>query len=251
MPTKYKIVIAYDGTDYSGWQKQKEKLTVAKVLEDTFATVFNRNIRLYGVSRTDAGVHALGQVATFQADIQIEPQKMMYGWNNMLPESIVIQSLEIASADFHLHGSVIEKIYWYHFFLKRPLPFTSRYGWHYRSSIDVQKLQECLNACIGTHDFVAFSTGDERGEDTIRTINSAIVQYIEQYNAYRIEISGPKFLHHMVRRIVGACLTVASDDTLTVDTISQVLQAKKRNHELMNAPAKGLLLYKVRYKDES
>ncbi len=248
---KYKIIIAYDGTDYSGWQKQKEKLTVAQVLEDTFATVFHRNIKLFGVSRTDAGVHALGQVATFQTDLHIEPKRMMYGWNNMLPESVVIQSIEFASEHFHLHGSVIEKTYWYHFFLNRPLPFASRYGWLYRSSVDLKKLQQCLDVCIGTHDFVAFSTGDDRGDDTIRTINSAKVEYIKMYDVYRIEIVGPKFLHHMIRRMAGACLTVASDDALTVDTIAQVLQAKNRNHALINAPAKGLMLYKVRYKDET
>jgi len=242
------MIIAYDGTDYFGWQRQKEKLAVAQVLEDTFATVFNRNITLFAASRTDAGVHAVGQVVTFKTDLVVQTQKMMRAWNNLLPSNIAIRSIEKAEADFHLHANVVNKTYWYHFFSKPPLPFVSRYGWYYRYPVDINKLQQSLNIFIGTHDFRSFSTGDERGEDTIRTINSATVEYLSRYNAYRIEIVGPKFLHYMVRRMAGACIEVASRDDLKVDEIKRVLEAKNPEHLLPNAPAKGLMLYKIRYK---
>jgi tRNA pseudouridine38-40 synthase len=249
MLIKYKIIIAYDGTDYFGWQRQKEKLAVAQVLQDTFATVFSRKIILYGVSRTDAGVHAVGQVAIFATDLVVDTQKMMRAWNNLLPSAISIRSVEIAPEHFHLHANVVSKTYWYHFFSKPPLPFFARYGWYYRYPVDIKKLQECLNVFIGTHDFRSFSTGDERGDDTIRTIHSASIEYIARYNAYRIEIVGPKFLHHMVRRMAGACIEVASREDLKVEKIKQVLEAKNPDHILPNAPAKGLMLYKIKYKD--
>lgn len=247
MNIKYKIIVAYDGTDYFGWQKQKEKLTVAQVLQDTFATVFNRSIHLSAASRTDAGVHALGQVATFQTDLVIKEAKMMRAWNNLLPNNIRIRALEKTTENFHLHANVLHKTYWYHFFSKSPLPFIARYGWHYRYPINIKKLQECLNVFVGTHDFRSFSTGDERGEDTIRTIHSASIEYISRYSAYRIEIVGPKFLHYMVRRMAGACIEVASCNDLKVDEIKRVLEAKNPEHLLPNAPAKGLLLYKIKY----
>lgn len=246
---KYKMIVAYDGTEYAGWQQQKEKLAVANVLQNTFATVFNREITIFGASRTDAGVHALGQVATFQTDLSIDTNKMLQAWNNLLPQSIMIRSLEVASDTFHLHAHVIYKTYWYHFFLERPLPFVSRYGWHFRYEVDIQKLQKCLNLILGTHDFRSFSTGDDRGTDTIRTIESATVEYLHRFKAYRIEIVGPKFLKYMIRRISGACIEVASRPDLSVDEIKRVLEAKNPEHLLPNAPAKGLMLYKIKYKE--
>jgi tRNA pseudouridine38-40 synthase len=247
---RYKIVVAYDGTDYFGWQVQKEVPSVAQTLQDTFFTVFNRSISILGASRTDAGVHAMGQIATFTTDLLISPSKMLQAWTNILSPDITIRSLQEVPLEFNLHASVVCKTYYYHFFLERPLPFIQRYGWFYRYPVDIAKLRRCLTLFVGTHDFRSFCTGTDMGEDTVRQIDAATVEWSPEYNAYRIAIIGPKFMRYMIRRIVGACLEVASRDTLTEDDIIRLLHAKNPEHTMPNAPAKGLMLHTILLKDD-
>jgi tRNA pseudouridine38-40 synthase len=255
---KYKIIVAYDGTDYCGWQKQNTDHylpTVCQALEDSFYAVFGKRIALFGASRTDAGVHALGQVAQFCTDLQITPEKMFHAWTNKLPSDISIVSLVPVDKNFNLHLNIVHKIYQYHFFVVRPLPSVQRYGWYYRYPVSIEKLQEALNVFIGTHDFRSFCTGDER-EDTVRTIFSTSVELVDQGDPlapkkYRITVCGPKFLRYMVRRIVGACLHVASRADVPVSYLRTVLDEKDPEQTLPNAPAKGLLLHSILYKEES
>ena len=247
MEKKYKIIVAYDGTGYHGWQAQPGKATIAGTLQDSFAKVFDKKITIRGVSRTDTGVHALGQVATFITDLAIDAHALIYAWNNLLPEQIVIQSIVGVPLDYNFHADVAYKTYHYTFFTERPLPIASRFGWYYRKQVDMQKLNQCLQLFIGTYDFKPFSTGDERGSDTLRTITGVGLATGAHQNSYIITISGPKFLHHMVRRIVGACLHVASHPELNIGILKQVLTEKNYVYALPNAPAKGLLLYNVQY----
>jgi len=246
---RYKIIVAYDGTDYCGWQRQKCVPSVAQRLEDTFKIVFDKKISIAGVSRTDAGVHALGQVASFQTDIAIDPNKLFFAWNNMLPSDIVIRKLEPVGVDFSVHKNVVQKTYHYHFFTQRPLPFVQRYGWFYRYPVDMQKLEKVLRVFVGTHDFRSFCTGDER-EDTVRIIETIYLEHYKRYNAYRVVVKGPKFLRYMVRRIVGAAIEVASREHLSISGLQAVLDKKDPEHTLPNAPAKGLMLYKVAYENK-
>jgi len=247
---KYKIVVAYDGTDYCGWQKQKCVPSITQRLEDTFSVVFEKSISLVGVSRTDAGVHALGQVASFRTDFDVEQEKLFQAWNNMLPPDIVIRKLEAISQDWNIHQNVKQKIYFYHFFTKRPLPFVQRYGWYYRYPINIEKLKKALNVFVGTHDFRSFCSSDDERENTVRTVDSISLQYFTRFNAYRIAVKGPRFLRHMIRRIVGAAIEVASREQLTVNYLKEVLKEKDPEQTLPNAPAKGLLLYKVIYEGD-
>jgi len=247
---KYKIIIAYDGTDYFGWQVQTSVCpSVAQTMQDAFARVFNKKITLYAASRTDAGVHAIGQAAVFATDLDLNMHTLVRAWSNILTPAIVIRSIEPVVLNYNIHQHVITKTYWYHFFTSRPLPFTARYGWNYRHTVDVEKLQKCLEVFLGTHDFRSFSTGDDRGEDTIRRIDKVSVEFVPEYNAYRIAISGPKFLKYMVRRIVGACIEVASRTNLDVSLLKEVLDKKNPEHLLPNAPAHGLVLYQIEYND--
>jgi len=244
---RYKIIVAYDGTDYCGWQKQKCVPSVAQRLEDTFEIVFDKKISITGVSRTDAGVHALGQVASFRTDISIDPHKMFFAWNNMLPPDVMIRKLEIAGDDFNIHKNVAQKTYHYHFFTQRPLPFVQRYGWFYRYPVDIKKLEEVLQIFAGTHDFRSFCTGDER-EDTVRTIETIYLEHYKRYNVHRVVVSGPRFLRYMIRRIVGAAIEVAARGKIKTSYVKDVLDQKDPEQTLPNAPAKGLMLYKVMYK---
>ena len=247
MKRQFKIIVAYDGTDYHGWQVQKGPSSVAKQLQDAFFQVFHQKISFRVASRTDAGVHAMGQVATFSADLDITVDDMQRAWNNILPSSIVVQSIEEVAIGYNPHQGVIGKTYWYHVFTDRPVPFFARYGWYYPYYFDVEKLRRCLQLFVGTHDFRSFSTGDDRGDDTIRTINAVDVIYVPEIKAYRIAITGPKFLHYMVRRMVGAALHVARHKEMHEEMISKVLAAKNPEHILPNAPAHGLTLYTIEY----
>ena len=244
---QYKLSIAYDGTDYSGWLQQKDRPSIVQTLEDTFKKVFGKSITLLGASKTDAGVHALGQVAIFKTDLAIDPQTMCWAWNNILPPDMHIKSLT-HDEQFHPHYNVVNKTYYYHVFIERPLPFVQRYGHYHKPSFDEQKLRNALQVFIGSHDFRAFSTDEPSEKDTVRTIDAITVEFFKRFNAYRIAVTGEKFLRHMVRRIVGAALAVASRDDMSVDLIKQVLASKDPNNVLPTAPAKGLLLYKIVYR---
>lgn len=242
----YKLIIAYDGTDYAGWQIQPNRLSVAEQLQNTFYEVFKKKIILYGVSRTDAGVHALGQVATFKTDLNIDVYAMHKAWNARLPMDISIRSLEHVEKNFNPHAHILYKTYMYHFFLERPLPMGSRYGIHVCQPINLEKLKRCLDVFVGTHDFRSFCTGDEH-EDTVRIINAVSLTFVPEYNVYRIAVSGPKFLRYMIRRIVGAALCVASKSPMPISVLQETLEAKNPEHTLPKAAAKGLMLYEVVY----
>jgi|SRR5579859_6226959 len=245
----YKLIIAYDGTDYHGWQKQfHDHITVTQVLEDTFFKVFGKKISILGSSRTDAGVHAAGQVASFSTDIDIDPQQMRLAWNGRLPVSILIRSITRTEVRFNPMNDVAQKTYYYHVLTQRPLPFFSRYGYYYRWNIDIEKLRTALQVFVGTHDFRSFCTLYDKDKDTVRTIDSIEVVYMPRYKLYRIIVKGYSFLHFMIRRIVGACLEVASRDYLSCADLEHALAQKNPQQSLPKAPAHGLMLYKIRYK---
>ncbi len=243
----YKLIIAYDGTDFSGWAKQPHKNSIADTLHDAFVRSFEGSVHMVGASRTDAGVHALGQVMLLKTELDLKPQDIKAAMSNLLPESILIRSVEVAPATFHPFYNVDYKVYWYHLFQARPLPFFARYGWYYEWPIDIEKLKQCFKVFEGTHDFRSFSSGWQR-ENTVRTIDSINVHYIKRYNVYRIELVGEKFLQHMLRRVVGACVKVAATPRLSCDTLYEALEKEHPRQLLPNAPAQGLLLYKIRYK---
>jgi len=245
----YRLLIAYDGTDYFGWQRQPDQPTIAGVLENRFESVFKKPISITGASRTDAGVHALGQVASFSLDTPIDPKKLMFAWNNALPKDILIRSLSCVPDDFHPQRDVVEKTYYYHFFQERPLPFVARYGF-FCGPIDEQKLHEGLKIFIGTHDFRSFCTGYE-AESTIRTINAIEYMHFKRYGISRIAVKGPGFLRYMIRRIVGACLDVASYKSKSIDVLQYALDEKNPHQHLHVAPSRGLLLHGISYKNHN
>lgn len=245
----YSMIVSYDGTDYCGWQLQPDRPTITGVLQNTFQSVFETPAIIVGASRTDSGVHALGQVCVCRTELDIEPDRIMSALNNRLPADIVIRAMSRVDETYHPQRRVEQKIYWYHFFLERPLPLAQRYGWYYRYPVDLQKLRKCLDLFLGTHNFRSFCTGNERGEDTIRTIDEISLEYLPCFGVYRIEIKGKSFLRYMIRRIVGACLEVASRPELACADIERVLAAKNPAHSLPKAPAKGLVLYNIIYQE--
>lgn len=247
--TYYKIIVSYDGTDYHGWQKQPNNITVIEVLERSFYKVFRHTISIKGASRTDAGVHARWQVASFASPVEIAPFRLKFAWNNALPDDIVLHQVDQVNAPFNPHDGVVQKTYHYHFFTKRPLPFFQRYGWYFKRSIDFDLLKKAFEVFLGTHDFRSFCTGDDM-QSTIRTIDSISLEYDDRMSAHRIVVKGPGFLRYMIRRIVGACLEIASRDELTVADLQKALDKKDPEQTLPNSPAKGLVLYKIDYQSD-
>lgn len=243
------MIVSYDGTDYCGWQLQPDRPTITGVLQDTFLSVFDTSAIIVGASRTDSGVHALGQVCVCRTELDIEPERIMSALNNRLPSDIVIRSVSNADESYHPQRKVVQKVYWYHFFLERPLPLAQRYGWYYRYPVNLEKLQKCLQIFHGTHNFRSFCTGNERGEDTIRAIDAITLEYLPCFGVYRIEVRGKSFLRYMIRRIVGAALEVASRPELECADIERVLAANNPAHALPKAPAKGLVLSEIIYQE--
>lgn len=244
----YKIVVAYDGTAYHGWQEQAGCVTVAGVLQAAFEKVFGHPIKVVGASRTDAGVHALGQVARFYTSRSLRPERLMKSWNNVLPHDIHIRSLEPIIEKFHPQHNVAHKTYYYHFFKRRALPHHTRYGYYFPHGIDEEKLRACLDCFVGTHDFVSFCAFPERQKSTICTLEHVSLEYLKRYNMYRVTIRGNRFLHNMIRRMVGAALKVASSDTLTPADIQKALHVRGAYKYVPTAPAHGLVLRKIEYK---
>ena len=244
----YKCTVAYDGTDYFGWQLQPDRPTVVQALQHTFKKVFKSDVVIVGASRTDAGVHALGQVALCRTELDIDAQQLLWAWNNRLPKDIMTRSCERVDETFHPQRNVLQKTYKYYFCCERSLPMASRYRWYVRKEPDYEKLHACLQVFVGTHDFRSFCTGDDMGDDTVRTIDAISVQYIELENAYCIEVQGPAFLRYMIRRIVGASMTVAARRHLPVDYLHEVLKARDPLQQLPTAPAQGLVLQSIIYR---
>lgn len=242
----YKLIIAYDGTDYLGWQEQAEGATIVGTLNKAFKTVFRHECTISGASRTDAGVHALGQVARLQTMLPLPAERLQEALNNCLPGDIVIRSATLAAADYNPLDNVLEKTYHYHVFTERPLPMAQRYGWYYDYPLDIDKLSDCLQVFVGTHDFRSFCTGYDM-KSTIRTINSISVSWNGSLGAYRITVRGPGFLRYMIRRIVGAGIEVASRKNYSANTLKQALMRKDPHQLLPCAPAKGLTLHEIAY----
>ena len=245
MPS-YILTLSYDGTDYYGWQIQPDRLTVNQVLVTTFARVFGRTIKITGASRTDGGVHALGQIASFETDLEIDPVTLKRAWNSVLPPAILIRSVRVSEKVFNPRFGVRQKTYYYHISQQRLLPFAARYCMYVRIPLDYEKLRACLAIFVGTHDFRSFCTGYEK-ESTKRTIDSILFSYVPQFKCYRITIKGPGFLKYMLRRIIGACLDVAASQDFSPDYLVQILAEKNPLQNFTKAPAHGLMLAAIRY----
>lgn len=244
---QYTLIVSYDGTAYCGWQQQSNETTVAGILCSRFKKVFGRDCSMIAASRTDAGVHALGQVARITTDLVIDPSVLCRVLNGALPTDIHIRSAVVRGDDFHPLYRVDYKMYYYHIFIRRPLPQWARYGYYCSRTLDLEKFKKCLAIFVGTHDFRSFCTG-ELTCSTIKTINSITLTFDRRMQAYRIVFKGKSFLRHMIRRIVGAALHVAYSD-LPIETLQSALEEKNPAQQLPTAPGHGLLLRKVIYKN--
>jgi len=250
LPRQIKLTLSYDGTDFLGWQVQAEGATIQGALATAIGRVTGEKVLPQGSGRTDAGVHALGQVASFATASTIPVSNLRTALNDVLPAAIrVLDSQEVA-ADFHARKSAVGKTYRYRIFRGEVCPpFLARYVWHYPYPLDEAAMAGAAAGAAGEHDFTSFAAVDpERdageGKSNVREIFSS--QWSRQGEEFVYEVRGNGFLHHMVRNLVGT-FTLAGKGSLNDKGIRGILQAKDRSAAGATAPARGLYLVRVDY----
>jgi tRNA pseudouridine38-40 synthase len=241
-----KLTIEYDGTRYHGWQVQPNGGSIQQEIEAALETMTRCRIKLLGSGRTDAGVHALGQVANFTCETGITPEEFLKGLNSLLPDDIVIQRVEEMPPRFHARFDAVSKRYRYRI-LNRPVPSAIKrhHTWWIRSPLDLSAMKQGTVNLIGEHDFKAFEgAGSPRSSTVRRVINIDLVK--GSAGVVAIDIHATGFLRYMVRNIVGTLVDVGLHK-LTPDQVHSILRSKDRSKAPATAPARGLFLMEVFY----
>ncbi len=247
----YKLTIAYDGTHYSGWQIQDNALAIQSLIEEALKILFKHPIFLVGAGRTDAGVHAHGQVAHFQSDKDVDLKRLQASLNGLLPPDIRILQVELAARDFHARYSALSKEY--HYYLHLDLvqnPLTRLYRYHVLHRLNVQLLKEGARLFVGTHDFTSFTNQASQGcaaKNGVRTIFRLDV--CQEAGGLRLEFEGNGFLYKMVRNITGTLIDIGCGK-ISLHEIPDIFAAKNRCFSGRIAPAHGLFLKKVNYQTQ-
>jgi tRNA pseudouridine38-40 synthase len=242
----YKLVLEYDGSNYHGWQRQEGLLTIQEVVETRLAIMTQAPIRLVGAGRTDAGVHARGQVANFFSETQIPPARLLRGLNSLLPDDIVALELILVPKEFHARFKARSKLYQYRIHNGPIRPALGRqYGWHISQPLRWSPMVKCLKLLEGRHDFSSFQAAGSKVRSTERVVLATEITSAEEHTRH-ITIEANGFLRHMVRNIVGTLVDVGSGK-LTEEGFLAVLAARNRQRAGMTAPARGLCLLEVRY----
>ena len=242
---RYKLTLCYDGSEYYGFQRQKDLPTVQSALEKALSTRFQQDIIVQASGRTDAGVHAIAQVVHFDADKEFDTSTFGYSINTLLPKDIAVTSCEKVDDNFHARFDAKSKTYLYKICLSKiHSPLRRRYSHICFYDLDISKMQEACKYFIGVHDFRAFMLADEEKENTVREIFS--LQVIQQDDELSIRISGNGFLHNMVRIIAGTLIDVGRG-RIGVEDVPKIIQSKKHVGTGKTLEACGLYLYKVEY----
>ncbi|MCP3899024.1 MAG: tRNA pseudouridine(38-40) synthase TruA [Desulfobacteraceae bacterium] len=250
MKTNFKIIIEYDGKNYSGWQIQKEQITVQSELENALSIILNQKIKIFGSGRTDAGVHAYGQVANFIANTELSCKAIKNGVNSIIKGAIVIRRCDIVREDFHARHDAISKEYHYHILNRDdPCAIKKDYVWHVKKKLDLKPMKKCCKTILGKHDFKSFEGAGSPKFTTIREIFSAdffIASDDNDTDNIIFKISANGFLKFMVRNIIG---TIVLAGLLKIDAqqFTNILSAKNRNAAGPTAPPHGLFLMNVKY----
>ena len=244
----YKLVIEYDGTDYHGWQQQKEHCSIDHMIRKIFLRAFlQENMRLVGSSRTDAGVHARGQVIRIRTFISLCPDKILFILNRALPQTIKVMSCVKVDSIFHPQHNVLLKTYSYTFSLQKLSPMDTRYSWHYPFALCFDRLEEALSLFVGTYDFRYFCK-ELTDKNMVRTIQSIVLTRSVCGTKHIVTIKGKSFLRFMIRRIIGASLALASSKELTSTDLQKLLSGERECVKLLiTAPAQGLCLESIEY----
>lgn len=245
----YKLTLAYDGTRYSGWQIQPNAPSIQQHLQEVLTQLLEgQKVAVVGSGRTDAGVHALNQVAHFKMSQIFDPHRLLLALNGLLPRDIRVKNVELAPLTFHSQYSAIAKEYHYHLYLERIMdPFRRLYCWHVLRKLTPSLLKDATQLFVGTHDFTSFANEAHAGaaaRNAVRTLYRLDV--CQAPGGLRLEFEGDGFLYKMVRNIVGTLIEVASH-RLTLAEVEAIFAAKDRRCAGRAAPPQGLFLVRVDY----
>jgi len=249
----YKLLIQYDGTDFHGWQSQEGFRTVQGELERALSLLERIPVNIYGSGRTDAGVHAEGQVASVELQREITPQKLRAAINGNIERDVRVLDVEVVGPEFHARYSAVGKTYVYRIVNAQVMsPFWSRYAHHEARPLDLAQMKAAAQVFVGSHDWTAFSAAQSDVEDRVRTISQLDIseRLDERSHSKLIEIrvSAEGFLRYMVRSIAGALMSVGRGE-LDNSAITQAIAAGVRPITVATAPAHGLTLLSVKYDD--
>jgi tRNA pseudouridine38-40 synthase len=249
---KYKMTISYDGTNYGGWQVQPNATSIQSLLEYALLTLLKTKTAVTGSGRTDAGVHATGQVAHFISENPLDLYKISHCLNGLLPKEVRVLSLEEVSDEFHARYSATGKTYRYHLHLDKVLnPFNRLYSWHVPHKVSLPQLESLFPFFLGTKDFSAFANEAHKGaaaKNGVRTLNKLSVIKTED-GAY-LEFEGTGFLYKMVRNITGTLMDICAGK-LEKEALEEIFLSKDRKKAGSAAPPQGLFLVKVDYDSSS
>lgn len=243
---RYKCIIAYDGTRFSGYQVQPNKRTVQSDFEAVLSKMHKgENVKVSASGRTDAGVHAKGQVIHFNSPLPISEDKWELALNSLLPDDISVLKVEKASETFHARFDASGKEYRYFLYLSRKRdPFQRNFAYHFPYPLDIALMKKASQYLLGTHDFSSFCSAKTEIEDKVRTIEAIEIRQEGQSLSFRFVGNG--FLYNMVRILVGTLLEVGSGDRKPAE-ILDILEKKDRRFAGKTAPANGLYLWEVFY----
>ena len=241
----YKITVEYDGTNFVGWQQQANDLSIQSSLQDSLFKLSGEKVVVYGAGRTDAGVHAYGQVASFSISKKISTDVIRDGLNQHLrPLMISVQKAECVQEDFHARFSAKRRWYVYKIINRRPpLTIEANKAWCVHKKLNIDKIKTESASFVGKHDLNAFRSANCQSNTSIKTIDSINVDNKE--DKILIEVSARSFLHSQVRIMVGTLVDIAKGNL--TDSISQIINSRKRDLAGQTAPACGLYLKKIEY----
>jgi tRNA pseudouridine38-40 synthase len=247
-----KLILSYDGSEFSGWQVQPDAATVQGTLASAIGRITGENVLPQGSGRTDAGVHALAQVVTFVTESSVPTENFQMALNDILPASVRVLDVAEMAAEFHARHSARAKTYRYRICRGAICPpFLARYVWHYPYPLNESAMAEAAALVVGEKDFTSFAavdsekgTNDAGARNNVRHIFSSAWERCAEELTYTVRGSG--FLHHMVRNLVGTFILVGKG-TLRVEEITRILNARNRSAAGATAPACGLYLLNVEY----
>ena len=247
-----KVILTYDGSEFSGWQLQPDAVTVQGTLASAIGRITGEKVLPQGSGRTDTGVHALAQVMTFATESSVPTENFVKALNDILPASLRVLQVSDVPAEFHARHSARAKTYRYRIYRGAICPpFLARYVWHYPYPLEEKAVARAAALVVGEHDFTSFAAVDaERGREdepvsNVRCIFSSAWARSGDELVYTVRGSG--FLHHMVRNLVGTFVLVGKGKTLQVEDVTRILEARNRSAAGPTAPACGLYLVSVEY----
>jgi tRNA pseudouridine38-40 synthase len=244
---KIQLVLEYDGTMFAGWQAQAHHRTVEGELRTALRALTGADHVVYGAGRTDAGAHALGQVASFRYDGQLAPDRLRAGLNALLPEDVAVVGAAIAADDFHARYSARWRRYRYRWLDRPARPALGRHQcWHVRRTLDVEAMREAAKPLVGVHDWTTFCAASEPPATRVREMLEASVERVDRY--VELDLLGEGFLRGLVRGIAGA-LAEVGQGRRPPSWVAEALAARNRAEAARTAPARGLTLVEVLYED--